>query len=108
MRVMNQFIVQRVLGARDIWHASHGHGDGGLCQAVPALIIVLPGLILFARHPEFMLGDWAGANPPRRWRLCRAGAGVLSRRLARLAAGGADLRGAATGQFRWSMPPAQS
>ena len=60
--VMNQFIVQRVLGARDIWHARMGMVMAGYAKLFLPLIIVLPGLILFARHPEFMLGDWAGAN----------------------------------------------
>src|SRR4051812_18422973 len=60
--VMNQFIVQRVLGARDIWHARMGMTMAGYAKLFLPLIIVLPGMILFARHPEFMLGDWAGAN----------------------------------------------
>ena len=60
--VMNQFIVQRVLGARDIWHARMGMVMAGYAKLFLPLIIVLPGLILFARHPEFMLGDWADAN----------------------------------------------
>jgi SSS family solute:Na+ symporter len=60
--VMNQFIVQRVLGARDIWHARMGLTMAGYAKLFLPLIIVLPGLILFARHPEFMLGDWAAAN----------------------------------------------
>ncbi len=60
--VMNQFIVQRVLGARDIWHARMGMVMAGYAKLFLPLIIVLPGLILFARHPEFMLADWATAN----------------------------------------------
>ena len=60
--VMNQFIVQRVLGARDIWHARMGMVMAGYAKLFLPLIIVLPGLILFARHPEFMLSDWATAN----------------------------------------------
>jgi SSS family solute:Na+ symporter len=60
--VMNQFIVQRVLGARDIWHARMGMVMAGYAKLFLPLIIVLPGLILFSRHPEFMLGDWATAN----------------------------------------------
>jgi len=57
--VMNQFIVQRVLGARDIWHARMGMVMAGYAKLFLPLIIVLPGLILFSRHPEFMLGDWS-------------------------------------------------
>src|SRR4051812_14222697 len=60
--VMNQFIVQRVLGARDIWHARMGMVMAGYAKLFLPLIIVLPGLILFARHPEFMLGDWTSAS----------------------------------------------
>jgi SSS family solute:Na+ symporter len=60
--VMNQFIVQRVLGARDIWHARMGMVMAGYAKLFLPLIIVLPGLILFARHPEFMLDDWSTAN----------------------------------------------
>ncbi len=60
--VMNQFIVQRVLGARDIWHARMGMVMAGYAKLFLPLIIVLPGLILFARHPEFMLGDWTDAT----------------------------------------------
>jgi len=60
--VMNQFIVQRVLGARDIWHARMGMVMAGYAKLFLPLIIVLPGLILFARHPQFMLADWATAN----------------------------------------------
>ncbi len=56
--VMNQFIVQRVLGARDIWHARMGLVMAGYAKLLLPLIIVLPGLILFTRHPEFMLGEW--------------------------------------------------
>jgi SSS family solute:Na+ symporter len=60
--VMNQFIVQRVLGARDVWHARMGMLMAGYAKLFLPLIIVLPGMILFARHPEFLLGDWAGAQ----------------------------------------------
>jgi SSS family solute:Na+ symporter len=60
--VMNQFIVQRVLGARNIWHARMGMVMAGYAKLFLPLIIVLPGLILFSRHPEFMLGNWADAN----------------------------------------------
>jgi SSS family solute:Na+ symporter len=59
---MNQFIVQRVLGARDIWHARMGMVMAGYAKLFLPFIIVLPGLILFSRHPEFMLGDWTAAT----------------------------------------------
>jgi SSS family solute:Na+ symporter len=60
--VMNQFIVQRVLGARDIWHARMGMVAAGYAKLLLPLIVVLPGLILFSRHPEFMQGDWPTAQ----------------------------------------------
>lgn len=60
--VMNQFIVQRVLGARDIWHARMGMVMAGYAKLFLPFIIVLPGLILFSRHPEFMLGNWTDAT----------------------------------------------
>jgi SSS family solute:Na+ symporter len=60
--VMNQFIVQRVLGARDIWHARMGMLMAGYAKLLLPLIIVLPGMILFSRHPEFMLGPWKDAQ----------------------------------------------
>ena len=60
--VMNQFIVQRVLGARDIWHARMGLVMAGYAKLLLPLIIVLPGLILFTKHPEFMLGEWKDAQ----------------------------------------------
>lgn len=60
--VMNQFIVQRVLGARDVWHARMGMLMAGYAKLFLPLIIVLPGMILFARHPDFLLGNWADAQ----------------------------------------------
>ncbi len=59
--VMNQFIVQRVLGAKDIWHARMGMLMAGYAKLLLPFIVVLPGLILFARYPEFLLGDWKAA-----------------------------------------------
>ncbi len=59
--VMNQFIVQRVLGAKDIWHARMGLLMAGYAKLLLPFIVVLPGLILFARYPEFLLGDWKTA-----------------------------------------------
>lgn len=59
--VMNQFIVQRVLGAKDIWHARMGLLMAGYAKLLLPFIVVLPGLILFARHPDFLLGDWKTA-----------------------------------------------
>jgi SSS family solute:Na+ symporter len=60
--VLNQFIVQRVLGARDLWHARMGIVLVGYAKVILPALTVLPGLILFSLHPEFMLGDWASAQ----------------------------------------------
>jgi SSS family solute:Na+ symporter len=60
--VMNQFIVQRVLGARNVWHARMGMLMAGYAKLFLPLIVVLPGMILFARHPDFLLGNWTVAQ----------------------------------------------
>mgnify|MGYP006104970895 FL=1 len=56
--VLNQFIVQRILGAKDMWHARMGIVSAGFVKLILPYITVLPGLILFALHPELLLGDW--------------------------------------------------
>lgn len=60
--VMNQFVIQRVLGARDAYHARMGLVFSGLLTLVIPFIIVIPGLIIFAMHPEILLGDWNQAQ----------------------------------------------
>ncbi len=60
--VMNQFVIQRVLGARDAYHARMGLVFSGLLTLVIPFIIVIPGLIIFAMHPEILLGDWGKAQ----------------------------------------------
>jgi SSS family solute:Na+ symporter len=60
--VMNQFVIQRVLGARDAYHARMGLVFSGLLTLVIPFIIVIPGLIIFAMHPEILLGDWGQAQ----------------------------------------------
>lgn len=57
--VMNQFIIQRVLGAKDLWNARMGLVLAGYAKIFMPVLIVFPGLILFAQHPEYMTGDWA-------------------------------------------------
>ena len=59
---LNQFVIQRVLGARDMWHARMGIVLAGFVKAILPYITVLPGLILFAMHPEYLLGDWGDAQ----------------------------------------------
>ncbi|MFH1922545.1 MAG: Na+/glucose cotransporter, partial [Planctomycetota bacterium] len=57
--VLNQFMIQRVLGAKNAYHARMGIVLAGFTQAFLPAIIVVPGLILFALHPEVLLLPWA-------------------------------------------------
>jgi SSS family solute:Na+ symporter len=61
--VGNQFMIQRVLGAKDIYHARMGIVLAGFLKIVLPLVIVVPGLILFALHPESMLLPWKEIRP---------------------------------------------
>jgi len=56
--VANQFMIQRVLGAKDTYHARMGIVLAGYLKIILPVIIVVPGLILFALHPEVMLLPW--------------------------------------------------
>ncbi|MFV1963789.1 MAG: SLC5 family protein [Pirellulaceae bacterium] len=56
--VLNQFMIQRVLGAKDAYHARMGIVLAGFTQVFLPAIIVIPGLILFALHPEVLLLPW--------------------------------------------------
>lgn len=60
--VCNQFMIQRVLGARDAYHARMGIVLAGYLKVFLPIIIVIPGLILFAKHPEFLLQPLADAK----------------------------------------------
>lgn len=60
--VLNQFIIQRLFGARNIWHARMGIVFAGYLKLVLPIVTVLPGLILFALHPQYLLGSWAEAQ----------------------------------------------
>jgi SSS family solute:Na+ symporter len=60
--VLNQFIIQRILGAKNLWHARMGVVFAGYLKLILPIVTVLPGLILFALHPEYMLGDWSDAQ----------------------------------------------
>ena len=57
--VINQFMIQRVLGARSLYDARMGIVLAGYLKVLTPAIVVLPGLILFAAYPEVMLGPWA-------------------------------------------------
>ncbi|NND07241.1 MAG: sodium/solute symporter [Saprospiraceae bacterium] len=56
--VINQFMIQRVLGAKDMWHARMGMVLAGFIKIFIPVLLVVPGLILFAAKPELLLGDW--------------------------------------------------
>jgi solute:Na+ symporter, SSS family len=60
---LNQFMIQRVLGAKNAYHARMGVILAGFLQAILPVIITLPGLILFAMKPEIMLQPWADVKP---------------------------------------------
>jgi len=49
--VINQFMIQRVLGARNMYHARMGIVLAGYLKIIMPAIVVVPGLILFA-HPD--------------------------------------------------------
>ncbi len=60
--VLNQFMIQRVLGARNAYHARMGMVMAGFLKLIMPVIVVIPGLILFALHPEVLKVNWADAK----------------------------------------------
>ncbi len=62
--VLNQFMIQRVLGAKDAYHARMGIVFAGFMKVLLPAIIVVPGLIVFAMHPEIlMIEPWSNVKP---------------------------------------------
>jgi SSS family solute:Na+ symporter len=61
--VLNQFMIQRVLGARDSYHARMGIVLAGFMKLVLPAVVVIPGLILFALRPEILIQPWEGVRP---------------------------------------------
>ena len=62
--VLNQFMIQRVLGAKDAYHARMGIVFAGLLKVVMPAIVVVPGLVVFAMHPEILLMEpWSDVKP---------------------------------------------
>ncbi len=61
--VGNQFMIQRVLGAKNIYHARMGIVLAGFLKILLPMVIVVPGLILFALHPEAMMLPWNDIRP---------------------------------------------
>ena len=61
--VLNQFMIQRVLGAKNMYHARMGIVLAGYMKIFMPIIIVLPGLILFARYPDVLNLPWDQVQP---------------------------------------------
>lgn len=57
--VLNQFMIQRVFGAKNMYHARMGIVFAGYMKILMPVIVVLPGLILFSKMPEDMLRPWS-------------------------------------------------
>lgn len=55
--VMNQYIVQRVLGAKTAWHASAGAIFAGALKLLPLFIMVLPGALALPLFPGLARAD---------------------------------------------------
>ncbi|MEO1205452.1 MAG: sodium/solute symporter [Pseudomonadota bacterium] len=55
--VTNQYIVQRVLGARDLRHAQWGAMFGGGLKLLPLLVMVLPGAMAISVYPDIANRD---------------------------------------------------
>jgi SSS family solute:Na+ symporter len=49
---INQFMIQRVLAAKNAWHARMGIVFSGFMKIFLPLIIVIPGLVMFAMEPH--------------------------------------------------------
>lgn len=61
--VLNQFMIQRVLGAKNKYHARMGVVLAGFMQMFLPLIIVVPGMILFASQPDILMLPWSEVKP---------------------------------------------
>lgn len=61
--VINQFMIQRVLGAKSMYHARMGIVMAGYMKVLMPFLVVLPGLILFALHPEILTQPWEQVQP---------------------------------------------
>jgi len=61
--VINQFMIQRVLGARSMYDARMGLVMAGYLKVLMPFLVVVPGLILFALHPEILMQPWDQVQP---------------------------------------------
>ncbi len=60
---INQFMIQRVFAAKNMYHARMGIVLAGYIKIIMPLLVVVPGLILFAKKPELMLLPWDEIRP---------------------------------------------
>ena len=57
--VINQHMIQKVLAAKDIYHARMGMVFASYLKLLLPFFVVFPGLIFFAMKPDFLFsGDW--------------------------------------------------
>ena len=56
-------MIQRVLGAKSMYHARMGIVLAGYMKILMPLVVVVPGLILFARYPEVLQLPWPEVRP---------------------------------------------
>ena len=62
--VLNQFMIQRVLGAKNMYHARMGIVFAGWLKVIIPVITIVPGMVLFAMKPELlMLDSWSDVKP---------------------------------------------
>jgi SSS family solute:Na+ symporter len=61
--VINQFMIQRVFAAKNMYHARMGIVLAGYLKIVMPLIVVVPGMILFAKNPNILLLPWDEIRP---------------------------------------------
>jgi SSS family solute:Na+ symporter len=60
--VINQFMVQRIFAAKNEYHARMGIVFAGYLKLLLPFIIVIPGLIWFAKAPEILNQEWEKAG----------------------------------------------
>lgn len=59
--VINQFLIQKIFGARDMFHARMGMTFASYLKLLLPFIVVVPGMIYFAINPDLMMLDAAPA-----------------------------------------------
>src|SRR5207248_333894 len=74
----SQHIVQRVLAAKDEYHARVGVVGAGFLHILTPFFFTLPGVIAFALHPELRRGDAAYLTLGLLWRRATATAAITT------------------------------